>query len=131
MAEMKTLATVDKVDGHKRLRLRNWQKKFIDALKETPNVTLACQVANISREAAYKSRRNDQLFAEQWQAAIDSSVDEIETKAFQLAKRDNVPLIQFLLKAHRRGVYGDTQRHEHAVLGKVVFVLPEKEERAP
>jgi hypothetical protein len=127
--ETKTLAVVDKVDGHKRLRLRSWQKKFITALKQTPNVTLACQVANVSREAAYKSRRNDQLFAEQWQAAINAAVDNLETKAFELALRDNVPLLMFLLKAHR-STYRETQRHEHLVAGRIIL-LPEKEEREP
>ena len=125
------LARVDKVDGHKRLRLRQWQKNFIAALKLSPNVTLACQAANISREMAYRTRRDNPAFAEQWSEAQESAVDELETKAFELALRDNVPLLQFLLKAHRRHIYGDVSRHEHALLGKVVFVLPEKEDREP
>jgi hypothetical protein len=127
MAEAKTLATVDKVDGHKRLRLRNWQKKFICALKESPHVALACKVAGISREIAYRTRRNDPAFAEAWQEAIESSLDDLEVKCFQEAAKGNTALLQFLLKAHRRTTYADTQRHEHLVAGKIIF-LPQKVE---
>jgi hypothetical protein len=131
MAETKQLARVDKVDGHKRLRLRQWQKKFLSALKQTPNVTLAARAANISREMVYRSRRSDPAFAEAWQSALDEAVDFLENKAWDLAMRDNVPLLMFLLKSHRRAVYGDKTQHEHLVAGKVVFMLPEKEEREP
>jgi hypothetical protein len=114
---MKQRATVDKVDDHKRPRLRNWQRKFIDALKQTPNVTLACRAANISREMVYRSRRSDAAFAEAWQFAQDEAVDFLETKAWDLAmKRDNVPLLIFLLRAHRKAVYAERPESRTVVI---------------
>jgi hypothetical protein len=127
---MKQLAISDKADTRPK-RLRKWHTKFLRALREAPSVKTACQAAGISRETAYEHRRTNALFAEQWQDALDSAVDDLEVVAFKLAAKGNPVLLQFLLRCHRPGTYRETNRVEHAVLGKVVFVLPEKEEREP
>ena len=127
--ETKTLATVDKVDARRPKRLRQWQQKFLEAIRQTPNVTLACRAANISREMVYRSRRSDAAFAEAWQSAQDEAVDFLENKAWDLAMKQNiVPLLMFLLKSHRPQVYSRPEQHQHALLGRIV-ILPEKEDR--
>ena len=130
MAGTKTLAVADKTDARPK-RLTRWEQRFLDALRKTPHIGLAAKAAGVSRETCYKHRRDNPLFAAAWQSALEESIDDLEAKAFDLALKDNVPLIQFLLKAHRRNVYGDVSRHQHELLGKVVFMLPEKEEREP
>jgi hypothetical protein len=125
MAETQ-LALADKCDT-KPKRLTRWQSKFIAALKQAPHVGLAAKAAGISRETAYKHRRDNPLFAAAWASVLDDSIDDLEVKAFQEALGGNVPLIQFLLKAHRRNIYGDVSRHEHALLGKIL-ILPAKAE---
>jgi hypothetical protein len=127
---MKQLAIPDKAVTIPK-RLTRWHLKFIAALKQAPHVALACKAAGISRETAYKHRRDNPLFAAEWEAVLQESVDDLEAKAFELALRDNVPLIQFLLKAHRRNIYGDRTEHQHLLARKVIFMLPEKEEREP
>jgi hypothetical protein len=125
--ETKTLATTNKANS----RTARWKKRFLDALRESPHIALACAAAGIGRTAAYEARKSDPEFARQWQETLDAAIDDLEVKAWQLAMRDNAPLLQFLLKAHRRSVYGDKTQHEHLVAGKIVFMLPEKEDREP
>jgi hypothetical protein len=74
-------------------------------------------------------RQQDAAFAEAWQEALDASLDELEATAFKRAKEGDSQLISWLLRCHRPERYRDTSRQEHAVLAKLVFVLPEKEER--
>ena len=126
--ETKQLATVDKVDARRPKRLKQWQEKFIAALREAPHVANAAKAAGVSREICYRTRRDNPAFAAQWQETLDAAVDDLETKAWDLAMKQNiVPLLMFLLKAHRRHVYGDVSRHEHALLGKIL-ILPMKAE---
>jgi hypothetical protein len=78
---------------------------------------------------AYRYRSTDAQFAEQWQDAIQASVDELEHKAFQLALDGDSNLITFMLRCHKPEVYRDTQRHEVGLLGGIVL-LPPKEKGA-
>jgi hypothetical protein len=127
---MKQLARIGNPDTHSPKRLTRWQRRFISALRESPHVGLACKSVGISRETAYVHRRNNPLFAEQWQDALESAVDDLEVVAFREAMRGNTRLTIFLLKSHRKAVYSDIQRHEHLVAGRIIL-LPEKEEREP
>jgi hypothetical protein len=111
-----------------------WQKKFLKALAERPSVTLACTAAHVSRDCAYDNRKRSPEFAARWQAALDQSVDDLETRAFDLAMHGDADsnatarLIEFLLKAHRREIYGD--KSEVAFAGGIV-ILPAKREGPP
>jgi len=66
-------------------------------------------------------------FAEKWEDALAASVDELETKAFQIALAGDASLITFLLRCHRPEVYRETSRHEVGLVGGIVF-LPAKKE---
>jgi len=70
---------------------------------------------------AYRHRHADPEFAEQWQDAIQHSVDDLEATAFDLARAGNESLITFLLRCHRPEIYRDTQRHEVGLLGGIVL----------
>src|SRR6516225_3374838 len=89
-----------------------WQKKFLQVLAEAPSVKAACLAAHVSRMTAYRYRHSDPEFAEQWQDAINQSVDDLEAVAFKLAAEGDAGLIQFLLRCHRPERYKDTQRRE-------------------
>jgi hypothetical protein len=116
-------------------RIARWQNKFIAALSETPSVKHASKVAGIHRNTAYKYRKLDAEFAAAWTEALDASVDDLEAKAFRFAlsgpPKDNsgvnawVNLVQFLLRSHRRSVYGE--KLEAAVAGGLI-ILPAKRE---
>ncbi len=110
-------------------RIARWQQRFLDSLRETPNVKAACKAAGVSRQSVYRTRDGDSAFREAWQSALDASVDELEAHAFQLALEGDSRLVEFMLKSHRPAIYRETQRHEVGLLGGIVL-LPAKKEGA-
>lgn len=112
-----------------RARLTSWQRNFLKVLREVPNVKAACKAAKVSRDTAYKHRRSNPLFAEMWEDALQHSVDDLEATAFRLAAEGDPQILTFLLRCHRPETYRDTQRHEVAAIGGIVF-LPNKAEGA-
>lgn len=74
---------------------------FLAALRTSPNVTAAAEAAGVSRQAAYKWREADPDFAEEWDHAIEASVDNLEEKAWRRAETESDRLMEILLKAHR------------------------------
>lgn len=59
------------------------QEAFIDSLKSDPNVSLACDVADISRDTAYRWRNGSEDFAKQWDDAIERSKDVARSSIYQ------------------------------------------------
>ena len=90
-------------------------------------MALACQRSKVSRQTAYRTRSENQVFAEAWNDALQSALDELEGVCFSLARRGNEQLLTWLLRCHRPSIYRDTQRTEHALLGKIL-ILPAKAE---
>jgi hypothetical protein len=114
-------------------RQSRWKRRFISALSKAPSVKAACAAAGISRDAAYDNRRRDPQFAAAWQAAIDLSIDQVESQTIQFVldgPSDNgtasawASLAMFLLKSHKRSVYGD--KIEAAFAGGLVILPPKK-----
>src|SRR6266550_6322922 len=101
MTETKTLAATNKANT----RTARWKRRFLDALRESPHIGLACAAAGIGRTAAYEARKNDPAFSAMWQETLDAAVDDLEVVAFREAMRGNTQLTIFLLKSHRRAVY--------------------------
>ena len=88
-----------------RARARRWQDRFIDALAQVPSIKAACEAANVSRSAAYRLRDSDDGFREQWEQALENSVDDLVACAFRRAIEGSDTLLTFLLKAHRGEIY--------------------------
>jgi hypothetical protein len=102
-----------------------WQVDFLASLALTPNVAQACREARVTRAGAYKAREADPEFAAAWDAALEESTDDLVGEAYRRAREGTVKpvyykgekcggireysdtLAIFLLKAHRRSVYGD------------------------
>lgn len=103
----------------------NLQACFLEALRDSCNVTVACQTVGISSSTAYGLRKTDPLFAERWDEALSEGVDLLEHEAHRRAFRGvsepiyykgeevgsvrkySDPLTMFLLKAHRPAKYRD------------------------
>ena len=104
--------------AHKTLKLK-WQKTFIKELRKSGNVAKSCRKANVSRKWAYEKRQEDELFAEQWQDALEGAIDDLEEEAHSRAMDGNHQgdgMIRFLLQAHRPEKYGK-QHIEHTGAG--------------
>jgi len=99
--------------------------RFLEALAETCHVSKSCEITQISRQTAYRWRKDDVEFAAQWSNALEMGSDLLEEEAIRRAK-DGVrrPVFQggllvghireysdtlliFLLKGAKPGKYGD------------------------
>lgn len=60
---------------------KGWYSQFLDVLCKTANVSQACRDANISRQAAYDRRNDDEQFAKAWDDALDVATDALEAEA--------------------------------------------------
>jgi hypothetical protein len=79
----------------------SWHTIFIAALEDAPNVASACRVARVSRQGAYEHKQRFPEFAAMWDAALESSVDAVEEKLFNVAEEGDVKAMVAVLKAHR------------------------------
>lgn len=103
---------------------------FLTELRDTCNVTVACQRVGIATSTAYLHRREDPLFAERWGEALNEAVDLLEYEAQRRAfKGVDKPvfylgeecgtiteysdsLAKFLLESHRPHKYRANSRIE-------------------
>lgn len=66
-----------------------WQVLFLTELRKCGNVRAACYKAKIERSTAYKARKGDDAFAEQWKDALDDAIDDLEAEAWRRAHNGN------------------------------------------
>ncbi|MGD8326726.1 MAG: hypothetical protein PVF65_07415 [Sphingomonadales bacterium] len=106
-----------------------WTKKrralFLHHLSETGNVSESARQADMPRHSAYRLRRTDEGFAQDWDDALAQALDQLESVLIQRAiegvekpqyfggkevgtvKSYSDNLAMFLLKSKRAEVYGD------------------------
>ncbi len=63
------------------IRTAATRARFLASLRETPNVSLACVNAGISRNVAYTWRKEDAKFAVAWEEALSVGVGYLEEEA--------------------------------------------------
>lgn len=56
---------------------------FLESLKSDPNVSLACDMAGISRTVAYIWKKEDEAFADAWEAALERTRDVARSSIYQ------------------------------------------------
>lgn len=100
------------------------RERFIGRLAETANVAESARAVKMSRTAAYAERRRNAEFATAWDAAINIALDELELLLLDRAmhgtdktivyhgeprgtiKEYSEALAMFILRAHRKDIYG-------------------------
>jgi hypothetical protein len=87
-----------------------WRAVFLKTLAIDGNVRAACKAAGVARAVAYRARDEHPDFAAAWDDALADALDLLEQEAWRRAKRLSDTLVIFLLKAHRRELYGDRVR---------------------
>ena len=114
--------------------------QFLEALAETGNVLLSCDMHNLDRRALYRLRKADEDFRRAWDEALEQAADHLEAEARRRAldgllqkkfTKDGDPIIDpetgeqyvervysdtlliFLLKGARPEKYRDRQQLEH------------------
>ena len=64
--------------GEKEKLDRHWRTLFLDTLAETSNVTASAEKAGVNPSRAYKVRRNEPEFREQWYEALLEGYEHLE-----------------------------------------------------
>lgn len=64
-----------------------WSKAFLTSLAISGIVGAACAAAEIERSTAYRLRENDETFAAEWEEALDTAADALESEARRRAER--------------------------------------------
>lgn len=85
----------------------DWAPAFLAHLRSTANVRASCSAASVARSVVYDRKATDEAFADEWAGAMADAIDDLESVAFDRAKATSDTLLIFLLKSHRRAVYGD------------------------
>jgi hypothetical protein len=91
------------------------RETFLEVLRKTSNVRLACMAANLSRGLVYQWRDDMPEFRDAWKEARAHACDILEMEAWRRATRESNPsdtLLIFLLKAHRPRKFRENLRHE-------------------
>lgn len=100
------------------------QRRFLETLAETANVSRAAREAGVARSALYRLREQSATFRTRWQEAMDQALDEIEAMLMDRAvhgvdrpvffggkecgaiRHYSDTLAIFLLRARRPDIYG-------------------------
>lgn len=94
------------------------EERFLGKLAETCNVADACFAGLISKDTAYRWRKESPEFRARWDEAVSQAMVELEAVAYQRAKDGESDMIlKLLLQAHRPDKYRDQVKHQHT--GKV------------
>ena len=88
---------------------RHWRGLFLDTLAETSNVSEAARKSGASTSRAYKTRRLDAEFREQWNAALLEGYEHLEMETLhrlrmgtgQDGNKFDIPNALRLLTLHR------------------------------
>jgi hypothetical protein len=101
------------------------RKAFLKILARTLNVTRAAKAVKSDRSQVYEWRKDDTEFAEAWDSAIKTAIDEVESTVHGLATGQYTRMVvsagkhlgdeqifdvraaELLLKGRRREVYGE------------------------
>ena len=74
-----------KGDNPRTIRTPKTRAAFLEALKNTCNITKACELSGLGRTSAYEWREEDPEFAADWQKALDVAADLLEEEAVRRA----------------------------------------------
>jgi hypothetical protein len=108
--------------------------KFLTALSVGRSVTKACEIAGIPRRTAYYWKSESPEFAEAWEDALETSVEELEEevrrRALDPEDQKSAILLMFLLKKHRPEYRENYQQKKEVTIHHVQEVEFSKEEMA-
>lgn len=84
-----------------------WRPIFIEALRISGNIAIACTAAGVQRKTALRARERNEEFARDWDNAIEDSTDALLAVARERAIARSDQLLMFLLKAARPDTFRD------------------------
>jgi hypothetical protein len=91
----------------------DWRLRFLKVLAAGNTIEMAARSAGVDRVTAWRHRKADKEFSEQWDEALEAGADMLEEIAIERARQHSDMLLMFLLKARRPDRFIDRQRLEH------------------
>lgn len=106
--------------------------KFLELLREEPNIKRAAEAIGVSRGRLYELREEDPGFDAAWREALEDGADVLESEAWRRAvhgirepvfyqgqevgavTRYSDQLLTLLLKAHRKEKFSERQQVSHS-----------------
>ena len=79
------MANLLKGDNPRSNRTPKTRADFLEALKETCNISKACELSGLARTSAYEWKAEDEEFAADWQKALEIASDLLEEEAIRRA----------------------------------------------
>jgi hypothetical protein len=96
-----------------------WPEIFLEALYKEPNMSKAAKIAGVSRSTAYALRKSNELFSILVEEAIETSIDRLETRAYNRAMGiepqglGDDAMIRWYLAKTRPDRFGDKKLIDH------------------
>lgn len=75
--------------GRSRRLKKGWKKRFLETLANTGNIRISANAAGIHKSWLYILRERHPEFAQQWDDAIDDSLDILEAEGWRRAVKGN------------------------------------------
>lgn len=95
--------------GYRMWTVRTPEKEqvILEALRERPSFAAACRKARIARSLFYRWRKEDPEFDRRVLEAREQGLDALEDALVTRGMKNDTTAAIFLLKSHRREIYGD------------------------
>jgi AcrR family transcriptional regulator len=81
------------------------RETFLAELRATGNISHSARCAGVDRKTVYNWRDKDAEFAEAWEDAEETAIDQLEKVARDRAIDSSDRMLEILLKAHRPEKY--------------------------
>lgn len=105
-----------------------YSQQFLDELRKVPIVQVACEKTGVSRNSVYRWKREDKVFAKQFDNALTDGVEFVndmsESQLLQLIKEKNFSAVRFWLNK-RHPAYKD--KIEVTRAGDIEELSPEQQ----
>ena len=86
-----------------------WEQPFLDALRQTGTVLVACRRANISRPTAYRRKKTNKKFRKAWEVAVEDSLDIHEYQVHKASIDGDAATSRWILARRRPEKWGDVK----------------------
>lgn len=84
----------------------DWRDRFLEVLSESGIVRAACIAAGVSRKTAYKHKKADAAFAEDWKLALQDAADLAFMKYRERALQQSDRAMEFFIKSRDPETFG-------------------------
>lgn len=115
--------------ANRTIRTPKKRAAFLAVLREGYSIHRACKAASIGRQSAYDWRDADEVFAKDWDAAVEAGTDELEDALHERAANTDTTAAIFLLKGRRPEKY--RERTDSRVSGDVTVNISRFSEDKP